>query len=276
MTTDFAATDPATTEDLIPAERQQRLVHWFRDNQSGSNQDLARMLNTSVSTIRRDLDTLAAQGLVRRTHGGAVSVRRMTTWEPTVVEAQKTAVEEKRAIALEAARRLEPGQSILLDTGSMLYEFAQVIAGMTLPLTIVTNDVHIASTLSRTSHLRLIVPGGTCRPRANALLGEPGLSFLKELRCDRLFFSVQAIDQECLSDTYLDLVQLKLAMMASARASTLLIDSSRFDARALHRVCGLETLDEIITDEGLAESEARSYGDLGIAITRVSVGSAAD
>jgi len=72
-------TAPEPTEDLLPAVRQQRLRQWFVTNVSGSIQELARMFNASISTIRRDLDALAAEGLVKRTHGGAVSVRRSGT-----------------------------------------------------------------------------------------------------------------------------------------------------------------------------------------------------
>ena len=61
-------------EDMLPAERRQRVQNWFRDKVAASSQELARHFNTSISTIRRDLDYLAAQGVIRRTHGGAVRI----------------------------------------------------------------------------------------------------------------------------------------------------------------------------------------------------------
>ena len=64
----------AMPDDMIQAERQQRMADWFEHNVGGSNQELARIFNASVSTIRRDLDALAARGVVRRTHGGAVRI----------------------------------------------------------------------------------------------------------------------------------------------------------------------------------------------------------
>lgn len=262
-------------EDMLPAERRQKLEDWFADNVAGSSQDLARLFNTSVSTIRRDLDFLATQNLVRRTHGGAVRVRRRATFEPTTDEARHTAMEEKRAIAAEAARRLEPEQSILIDTGSTLHEFAREVAALSIPLTVVTNDVFVAGALANRRNIRLVVPGGNCRDGAYTLLGEPGISFLKDIRCDRFFLCSQAVDTECMSDTSPELVQLKRAMMAAAEATVLLVDSSKFLTRAFYRIGALETVHEIITDEGLGDGERAEMEAAGIRLTCVKLPDAA-
>lgn len=258
---------PMQAEDMLPAERRQRLQEWFTQNLAASSQDLARTFNTSVSTIRRDLDYLASQGLVRRTHGGAVRIRRRATFEPTTDEARQTAVEEKRAIAEEAAKRLEPEQSILIDTSSTLHRFANVVAGLAIPLTVVTNDVLVASLLSNKDHIRLIVPGGSCRHGAYALLGEPGLSFLKDVRCDHFFLCSQAVDFDCASDTAIELVQLKRAMIEAAERTTLLVDSSKFSSRAIYKVTSLDRIHEIITDEGLGSEERERYEALSVKVT---------
>jgi len=261
----------SNADDMLPAERRQRLADWFIKNVAASNQELARVFNTSVSTIRRDLDHLASQDLVRRTHGGAVRVRRRATFEPTTDEARQTAVEEKHAIAVEAARRLEPDQSILIDTGSTLHEFAKVVAELTIPLTVVTNDVYVAGILSNKPHIKLVVPGGNCRDGAYTLLGEPGISFLKDIRCDQFFVCSQAVDLECISDTSLELVQLKRAMMAAAEKTILLVDSSKFPTRAFYRIGTLDLLSEIITDDGLSDEDKARLDTVGVRITRAEI-----
>lgn len=258
-------------EDMLPAERRQRLLDWFEQNVAASNQELARLVGASVSTIRRDLDFLDSQGLVRRTHGGAVRVRRKVAFEPTTDQARVTAIEEKRAIAEAAAALLEPDMSILLDTGSTTHLFAQIIAGLSMPLTVVTSDLFVAGTLANKEHVRLIVPGGHCRPAAFTLLGEPGLSFLRDIRCDRLFLSAQAVDAECASDTFWDLVQLKRAMMAAAEMTVLMADSSRFGARALYRVAPMERIGAVLTDEGLEEEMRQRLAERGVNLTLVPV-----
>lgn len=258
-------------EDMIPAERQQRLLDWLIDNVGGSNQELSRIFNASISTIRRDLDALASQGLVQRTHGGAVVVRRRTTTEPSAAAASMTAVEEKRAIATEAVRLIEPGQSILIDTGSTMVEFARALLAVDLPLTVVTADLQVAALLALTEHIKLLVPGGTCRTRAYTLLGEPGLSFLGDIHCDRAFLSAQALDADCVSDTHLELVTMKRAMLKAARHRTLLIDSSRISSRAIYSVMPTAELDQIVTDEGLPAFQTSAYSTLGINVIRAAL-----
>ncbi|MBN3801892.1 DeoR/GlpR transcriptional regulator [Paraburkholderia sp. Ac-20336] len=262
-------------EDMIQAERQQRMIDWFEQNVGGSNQELSRLFNASVSTIRRDLDALAARGVVRRTHGGAVRIRQRSTYEPSVDEARYTASEEKRAIAVEAAKRLSEDQSILIDTGSTMHEFAQVVGELNISLTVVTCDLMVASLLTRKPHVKLIVPGGQCRPRAYTLLGEPGMSFLHDMRVDQCFLSAQAVDYECVSDTSLELVTLKRAMIRAASKTTLMIDSSRFAGRAIHGIADVADINEIITDDGLADNEFQQYRQLGVKVTRVQLDDAA-
>lgn len=263
----MAVDDENGIEDLLPAERRQRLEEWFVDRVAASNQELARAFNTSVSTIRRDLDHLAAQGVVRRTHGGAVRVRRRATFEPTMDEARQSATEEKKAIAREAARRIEPEQSILLDTGSTLHELGVVIAGFTYPLTVVTNDIFIAGLLVGKSNINLVMPGGSRREGAFTLLGEPGITFLEDLRCDQFFLCSQAVDMECVSDISPELVQLKRAMLASAERTVLLVDSSKFSTRAFYRIAQLDKIGEIITDDGLSPEEQEKVRMAGIELT---------
>lgn len=255
--------EQSQVEDLLPAERREKIQEWFVSNQVASSQDLAKRLNTSISTIRRDLDYLASQGIVRRTHGGAVRVRRNTTFEQLIEEARQTAVEEKRAIAVAAAKLLQPEQSILIDSRSTLHQFAYVVAELTIPLTVVTNDVHVADVLANKEHIRLVVPGGICRPGAYALLGETAIAFIRELHCDHFFLSSQAVDTVCVSDTSLELVQLQRAMMEAAAETTLLVDSSKFGSRTIYRIAPIEKISRIITDEGLGSDDREKHSSIG-------------
>lgn len=247
------------SDDLLPEERRQRLVEWFTANAAASSQDLARMFNTSVSTIRRDLDILASDGIVRRTHGGAVSIRRLATYEPSTDLARRTATEEKAAIAREALRIIQPQQSLLIDTGATCHLLAEALATVVFPLTIVTNDLYVAQTLTYRDNISLVVPGGTNREGAYSLLGEPGLSFVRDLHCDQFFLSAQAVDDDWASDTQIDLVQMKRAMIAAAEQTTLLADSSRFSARAIYKIASTESLGRIITDTGLPDADRERF-----------------
>ena len=256
--------DDILSDEMLPAERRQRLIDWFRDNAAGSSQDLAQMFSVSVSTIRRDLDLLASEGLVQRTHGGAVRIRSRSTFELSTDQSRRVAVEEKQAIVREAMKLIEPEQSLLIDTGGVIaHILADQIALLDMPLTVVTNDLYVANALTYRENIKLIVPGGTCRYGSYSLLGEPGLSFLSDIRCEIFFMSTQAIDEECASETNLDLVQQKRAMIQSASTVVLIADSVRFAARALYKTAPIEDIDLIITDEGLAEEDRERYHAAG-------------
>jgi DeoR/GlpR family transcriptional regulator of sugar metabolism len=249
-------------EDFLPAERREKIMEWFSANQVASTQDLARRLNASISTIRRDLDLLASEGLVKRTHGGAVRVRRNTTYEQKSDEARITSVEEKRAIAKAAVSILQPGQSIIIDSKSTSHQLAYAIAETTIPLTVITNDVHVAGALANKDHISLVVPGGVCRHGAYVLLGETSTKFVRELNCDHYFLCSQAVDPGGTSDTSLDLVQLQKEMVGAAIETTLIIESSKFGSRAIYNIVPLQKIKRIITDEGLSPDDREKYKEL--------------
>lgn len=256
---------------MLPAERRQRLMEWFDVSFAGSSQDLAERFNTSVSTIRRDLDILAKEGFLSRTHGGAVRMRQHTTYEPSTDLARSTAIEEKSAIISEAVKRIKPDQSILIDTGAIAHDLADAIARMDIPITAITNDIYVAKAFTYSPLIKLVVPGGTNRFGAFSLLGEPGISFLHNVRCDLFFMSAQAIDGECVSDTVLELVELKRAMMNASQQNILLADSSRFNARALYRIAAMEAIDTIITDDGLQDKIREKIVAQGVELVCVKI-----
>jgi DeoR/GlpR family transcriptional regulator of sugar metabolism len=257
-------TDQGTENDgdLPPIERRAKIIEWFSENQVAWTQDLAKSLNTSISTIRRDLDVLASEGLIKRTHGGAVRVRQNTTYEQLTNEARVTSVEEKRAIARAAVSILKPGQSIIVDTKTMSHQFGYALAELKIPLTAFTNDVHVASTLANKDPISVVVPGGTCRHGAYVLVGEIATRFVHELNCDHFFLCTHAVDEAGPSDTFLDLVQLQREMVRAARETTLIVDSTKFGGRALYNVVPMQKIKRIITDEGLSTDDRERYQSL--------------
>ncbi|NSZ87734.1 DeoR/GlpR transcriptional regulator (plasmid) [Agrobacterium tumefaciens] len=252
----------AQDDDFLPAERRSKILDWFSTNSVASTQDLARRLNASISTIRRDLDSLAADGLLKRTHGGAVRVRQNTTYEQRMEEARNTSVEEKRAIAKAAASILQPGQSVLIDSKSTSHLLAHAIAELAIPLTVITNDVQVAAILANRDPISVVVPGGTCRHGAYVLLGETSTKFVRELNCDHYFLCTHAVDPSGPTDTWLDLVQLQRAMVGAAIETTLIIDSSKFGSRKIYSVVPMKQIKRIITDEGLPQDDRDRYSAL--------------
>ena len=157
----------------------------------------------------------------------------------------------------EAMKLIAPSQSILIDSGAVVaHILADEIAATNIPLTVFTNDIYVAKPLTYKKNIKLFVLDGSCRFGSHTLLGEPGISFLRDVRCDCFFMSTQAIDTECVSETLLEMVQLKRAMIVAAPKTVLMIDSSRFSEGALYRTASIEEFSAIISDEGLPDDAA--------------------
>lgn len=234
-------------------------MDWFASNHVATTQELAQRLNASISTIRRDLDLLASEGLLKRTHGGAVRIRQNTTFEQRSDEARVTSVEEKRAISKAAVEILKPGQSIIIDSKTTSHQLGYAVAELKIPLTVITNDVHVAATLANKDHITLVVPGGVCRDGAYVLLGENATKFIRELNCDHYFLCTQAVDEKGPTETFIEVVQLQRTMVSAARETTLIVDSSRFGGRAMYNVVPMQEIRRIVTDEGLSMEDRDKY-----------------
>ena len=117
----------------------------------------------------------------------------------------------------------------------------------------------------------MVVPGGANRFGAYSLLGEPGLAFIRDVRCDVFFMSAQAVDGDCASDTVMELVEMKRTMMEASEKTYLLADSSRFNGRALYRIASLDRVHTVITDEGLPSKLREDIRSHGVELSCVSI-----
>ena len=113
---------------LLPALRRQRIAEFLHHHGAVTLQQLAEALHVSLSTLRRDLDALAEEGVVERTHGGAI-LRHLqySTFEPNIAAARDLSPREKRLVGAAAADSLVPGQSVIFDSGSTVLEAARAV-----------------------------------------------------------------------------------------------------------------------------------------------------
>jgi DeoR/GlpR family transcriptional regulator of sugar metabolism len=161
---------------------------------------------------------------------------------------------------------LRDGQSIVLDSGTTVIELARKISEKKIRLTVVTNDLLVASILSTSPNIKLIVPGGELRPGSYTLLGEPGLSFISNLHVDAAYIGIQAITENHLCDTSTEVCKMKRYMVAASSQTILLSDSSKFGKTAFFNACDITDIDLIITDPNLSEQLAEYYREKGVKI----------
>jgi len=257
---------------LLPAQRRDRIVDFLRRHGAVTLQQLAQALDASVSTLRRDLDVLEAEGVLDRTHGGALlRQQQYSTFEPDPVAAAELSPREKRAIGLAAAADLLPGQSVIFDSGTTVMEAARAALDRRIPLVAVTNDLAIAQLFSASPLVRVHVLGGVLRANTNTLMGEDVHAAAQRLRADVLLMGAHAVTDGVLSETEPEVAAVKRSLVQAAAVRRLLVDSSKFRPRAFMHVCALAELSEVVTDDGLGASEAELVRNTGVRLTQVHV-----
>lgn len=253
--------------DRIPAQRHAMILEHLQQAQAASLQELATAIGASASTIRRDLEQLQARGYLERTHGGAElrsGGRAGLEFDSAI--AGHIARREKLAIGRRAAALIEPGQSVVFDSSSTVLEAARVVAAREIAITAVTNDLGIAQLLAGNPNIRLIVPGGGLRQGSLTLLGQPGEGFLGELHADLVLLGTHGFDEALLTETTLDAVSMKRAMIAAAARRLVLADSSKAGVRSFCTICRWSEVSGLITDAALPEAWRRGLRDGGLEV----------
>jgi DeoR family transcriptional regulator of aga operon len=230
--------------------------------------DLARRFETSQVTIRKDLEALHAHGLIHRTHGGGLPAREGALEDPTLREKEKLHHKEKLHIAAAAAKMVQEGQVIILDSGTTTTEIARALRNFK-TLTIVTNAVNIAAELSGTE-VDVILTGGTLRKNSFSLVGPIAEETLRRLNADVLFLGVDGFDVHYgLSTPNLLEAKVNRTMVEVAKRTIAVCDASKFGRRSLSLIAPPTALHEVITDRSAPKADVRALKKIGIEVTLV-------
>ncbi|WP_051243259.1 DeoR/GlpR family DNA-binding transcription regulator [Azohydromonas australica] len=268
-----ALADPSASP-LLPAQRRQRIVDFLRVHGAVTLGQLEQALGASLSTLRRDLDTLAAEGVVDRTHGGALlrqQAPEYATFEPEPEAAAELSPREKAAIGQAAAEALLPRQSVIFDSGTTVLEAARAAVRRQIPLTAVTNDLVIAQVLGKSPQIQVHMLGGLLRPGSTTIIGQTLVDQASALRADVLLMGAHAVTDNVISETSAELAAVKRALMKAANSTRLLVDSSKFRPRAFMQIAALDDVGELITDSGITPAEEERLRALELKLTVVRV-----
>jgi len=257
---------------MLAAERQEFIVRVVNERGSARVSELAELCGVTEETIRRDLDRLEEAGRLRRSHGGAVSVRDADLsggpQEIPYYEREITHAEEKRRIAEEAVKHIRPGERILLDGSSTAWYVARILPDM--PLTVLTNSVKAAAELGSKERIEVLSTGGLMSHRSLSFVGPLAERALDDFHVEKAFLSCKGIHPERgISESTGLQAQIKRKMAEIADHVFLLADASKFGVQAFARALDLGAVNTIITDRGLDEPTAESYRALGIEVIAV-------
>jgi len=244
-------------------ERKIEIVRLLEEKGKVNINQLAETFGVTKVTIRSDMDCLETRGLLVRTHGGAVLpenhhlVRRINH---TLHERRK----EKEGIARVARTLIEPGSTVLIDSGSTTAILARHLKDMR--LTVITNSVLVLQELAGSETVELLVCGGALRKPDMALIGEIARSFYEQLNADIVFLGANGYSVEKgISCANLIEAQTKKHMIKSARKVCLLADCSKQNKAALAHICDWEDIDILITDS-LAAADRKALAGYGVEV----------
>ena len=243
---------------MLMIQRHQHLTDLLKERTALSLEELAAALAVSPSTVRRDLDRLEQQGLVERTHGGAVYRGQP---KPTVVVAQRMneQVDQKTRIGQHAASLVQPQMTVILDGGSTVYYAAQRITAR--PIQVVTNALLIANLFADDEQVELLMIGGNLYPRSGVMVGPIARQALQSLHADLMLFSVIGLYENELFNQNLAMAEIEQMMLKQAASAVLLMDSTKFGRKGLARVCSVDELQLIVTDENISPRWRKTLGD---------------
>ena len=236
-------------------------------------EDLSERLGVSAPTIRRDLSSLEAEGLLRRTHGGATVVRPVHyeafAYDSSYLEQEGLHAEEKRRIGLAAADLVGDGEAIGLTAGTTATQVARSLRHRR-GITVVTNTVNVAMELSRREDLSVSVVGGQLRGGWFSLVGAQAVAAVKETFLDRVFIGVNAVDAvRGLTCHHPEEAAVNRALVEQARERIVVADRSKLGQVALCLICPTSEVHMLITDRDATDADIAPFAEAGVEVRRV-------
>jgi len=233
--------------NLLAEERRFRIREILSRQRTVMASELIRTLGVTAATIRRDLAVLQKEGVLVRSHGGAVSRTSSTSFQPSYDALGRIHRAEKQAIAWEAERLILDGEAIFLEGSTTVYELARRLLHRR--LTVITNSPPIIELFQRSQHVSVISTGGELQKDVFYLSGIWAQTALSEIRVDKAVLGVSAIDPAYgVSTASPAEAQIKKMILRAARVSIALADHSKFGKQGFAYVCPITDLDILVTD----------------------------
>lgn len=225
--------------------RQKRIEEYLQAAEFASLDELAEKVGASISTVRRDVTFLEAQGSVKRTHGGARLVNPKSD-EFTFAKRDTHNLEAKEAIGRACARLIEPNQTVILDAGSTIYHVARHLEGLNAHL--ITNSLPVANLYAGDPRVELVVSGGVVYPRLGVLVGPLAVEAFSKIHADVAIMSGGGVTPEGITNSHGLLIDIQRAMIAAAPRVIFCFDHTKLGRRSVSHLCALSSVDMIVTD----------------------------
>jgi DeoR/GlpR family transcriptional regulator of sugar metabolism len=245
---------------LIPAQRRERIQEYLAVHRIAPSSELSNLLGVSEATIRRDLEWMEDDGILLRTHGGAILNQRLQL-EPEYQQRAQRNPEEKRAIGAYAASLIQEGEIIFVNSGSTATQIIrQIRAGA--DITVMTNNLSAALEISDRD-LNLIITGGDFQPKSNSVAGRFAIENLNQIYADQAFIGVDGITLKH-GYTVPSSAEAEIIRMMIARTNgpvTVIADYSKWGVVSNYEIAKIDQVNRLITDEKLAPIAREAFAN---------------
>jgi len=229
------------------AERQHRIAEYLQVVEFAALEEIARHVQASVSTVRRDLAVLEAGGNFQRTHGGARIVIPKSD-EFTFSARDTHQLSEKEAIGKACAELIAPNQSIILDAGTTVYHVARYLESKAPQ--IITNSLPVANLFASANRVEVVVSGGVIYPRLGVLVGPAAVEAFSKIHADVAIMSAGGVSVEGITNSHGLLIDIQHAMIKAAQKVIFCFDHTKLGRQSVSPLCDLDCIDTIVTDHG--------------------------
>lgn len=259
-----------SAEPPLPARvRRDRMLELLRERDFVRVRDLATRFEVSEVTVRGDLDILERRSLLRRVRGGAVP-RPTAPSERPFEEAEVAASAQKHAIGRAAAQMVADGDTLVLDVGTTTTAIAHALARRDdlTDVTVFTSSLTIALALEVAApRLTVVVTGGTLRPKQHSLVEPLASLVLGSIHVGTAFIGCNGVDAvQGITNVNLPETEIKKLLIARSESRVVCADGTKLGQVALARVCDLNDVDLLITDDGADPELVTALRDTGLEV----------
>ncbi|WP_181708103.1 DeoR/GlpR family DNA-binding transcription regulator [Chthonobacter rhizosphaerae] len=258
-------------------ERQRIILSAVQERPVATVQDIVELTGVSEATIRRDIAALALQGRLRKVRGGAEALHPpqigTLTARPFRVS-ESVNIAQKRAIAREAVKLCQDGDSIIINGGTTTFQMVHHLAGRRLQ--VLTNSFAIAEHLVKNTKCTTIVPAGAVYREQNIILSPFENDGTAHFYAKRMFMGAQGVSPLGIMESDSLIIQSEQRLMRQADELVLLVDSSKFQTRSSLILCPLERATTIVTDDAVTDEARRMIETAGITLVIAEIEGAAD
>jgi DeoR/GlpR family transcriptional regulator of sugar metabolism len=248
------------------AARQKQIRELLTSNGDASVAFLAERFGASLNTIRRDLTDLDSQGHLSRTRGGAIFERegKAPLTGPNYAAREREYPAQKMIIGKRAAEFIENGSSLVMTGGTTMHALAMAL-GDREDLQVVTNGLTVAVELEKCRGSRVFFIGGVVDFTKMATVGQAAQDALRDIVVDQAFVGVSGLSVDGgLAMFNPQEAEINRSFIRAAKHVTVLTDSTKFRSKAMFKMCGLDKVDRLITDDGILPKDKAAIESLGI------------